>query len=155
MVLTGPQIRQRQIIIPHVPRRTVPLFDKITASYGESFAGYDIRLAEDVTLASGYTFLASSLERFQMPADVIGIVHDKSTWARRGLAVQNTVIEPGWRGYLTLELSWAPLFECPNRVSLRLEKGWPIAQVLFHEVGGEVAYEGKYQDQEAGPQGAR
>jgi dCTP deaminase len=28
----------------------------------------------------------------------MGIVHDKSTWARRGLVVQNTVIEPGWHG---------------------------------------------------------
>ena len=34
----------------------------------------------------------------------MGIVHDKSTWARRGLVVQNTVIEPGWHGYLTIEV---------------------------------------------------
>jgi dCTP deaminase len=36
----------------------------------------------------------------------MGIVHDKSTWARRGLVVQNTVIEPGWHGYqTTIELT--------------------------------------------------
>ena len=39
-----------------------------------------------------------------MPRDMVGVVHDKSTWARRGLSVFNTVIEPGWRGKLTLEL---------------------------------------------------
>ena len=40
-----------------------------------------------------------------MPSDVLGQVCDKSTWARRGVAVQNTIIEPGWRGYLTVELT--------------------------------------------------
>ena len=38
----------------------------------------------------GFT-LASTLEEFDMPADLLGIVHDKWTWARRGLAPQNTV----------------------------------------------------------------
>jgi dCTP deaminase len=41
------------------------------------------------------------------------------------LTVQNTVIEPGWRGYLTLELT----NHGPNR--LEIPAGSPIAQIIF------------------------
>lgn len=152
MVLTGPQIRAMGILSPHVPRTTISLFDGITGSYGESFVGYDIRLAQRISLIPGFTFLASSFERFTMPTDVVGEVKDKSTWARRGVAVQNTVIEPGWEGYLTLELTWSPLFEHPNRAQLLLEAGWPIAQVLFTTTSGRAQYAGKYQHQGNFPQ---
>ena len=42
----------------------------------------------------------SSIEFFNMPKYLVGIVHDKSSLARQGLSVFNTVIEPGWKGYL-------------------------------------------------------
>jgi len=78
---------------------------------------------------------------------VVGIVHDKSSLARRGLAAQNTVLEPGWRGFLTLELT------NHGTKPIRLEAGQPIAQILFHTVTGVVEpYSGKYQDQGQGPQ---
>ena len=81
-----------------------------------------------------------------MPPDVLGIVHDKSTWARLGLACQNTVIEPGWHGWLTLELT------NHGTEALTIERGMPIAQVIFHFVDDDtVGYEGKYQDQRRGP----
>lgn len=119
-------------------------------SAGCSHAGYDIRVAEDLLLWPMGFALASTVEMFDMPKDVLGVVHDKSTWARLGIAVQNTVIEPGWRGYLTLEISnnrWWPL---------RIKAGSPIAQVLFHVLDQPVdGYSGKYQNQEAGPQKAR
>jgi dCTP deaminase len=94
--------------------------------------------------------LASTIEHFDMPNDVMAIVHDKSTWARRGVAVQNTVIEPGWRGWLTLEITmhaWR---------LLRIRSGTPIAQIVFHrlEAPTERSYQGKYQDQRRGPQPA-
>jgi dCTP deaminase len=103
--------------------------------------------------------LASTVEKFCMPDDLVGIVHDKSTWARQGLAVQNTVIEPGWRGFLTLELTWI----CPEAWEggygnpLRIQAGTAIAQVIFHQLTAptEQGYEGKYQDQEQGAQAAR
>jgi dCTP deaminase len=154
MILTGTQIREYQILDPHVERTTVPIGPNRSASYGESFAGYDIRLDQSVHLEPGYTFLASSLEQFQMPDNVLGVVHDKSTWARLGLAVQNTVIEPGWGGFLTLELVWTPLYGDLHRASLHLEEGWPIAQVVFHLVNGRAQYVGKYQNQKRGPQEA-
>lgn len=124
-------------------------------TFGLSAAGYDVRIAESVDLYAvdgGMGFqLASTIEQFCMPNDVLAVVHDKSTWARRGLAVQNTVIEPGWSGYLTLELS-----NHSNRL-IQIPKGAPIAQVVFMrlEAPTEQPYEGRYQNQEAGPQAAR
>jgi dCTP deaminase len=111
-------------------------------SHGLSEAGYDIRIKQDVTLHPFKRFtLASAIEEFQMPVDLVGIVHDKSTWARRGLSVFNTVIESGWRGFLTLELvyhGWGVL---------RVPAGAGIAQVLFHRTLNNASYDGKYQGQ--------
>ena len=120
-------------------------------SYGLSEAGYDIRIKQSVLLHPFKRFaLASTVERFQMPKYMVGIVHDKSTWARRGISVFNTVIEPDWRGFLTLELvynGWKPL---------RIPAGAGIAQVIFHRTEETASYgNGKYQDQADRPVGAK
>jgi dCTP deaminase len=119
-------------------------------SFGLSEAGYDIRIRQSLWLFPFRKFkLASTVERFQMPANLVGVVHDKSTWARRGLSVFNTVIEPGWEGWLTLELvyhGFKPLY---------IPKETGIAQVLFHEISEPRMYNGKYQNQENKPVGAR
>lgn len=158
-VLTAQSIRALSLVEPFSERVGVAVPDpryedpaaKLTLSYGLSSCGYDIRLDAGVMLSPREFRLASSLERFCMPDHVMGVVHDKSSWARRGLAVQNTVIEPGWRGYLTLELT------NHGRDMLIIGDGWPIAQVVFHMLvePTEQPYAGKYQDQERGPQGAR
>lgn len=126
------------------------------ASYGLGEAGYDITLAQDITffgspddcyqvdtkpVKKGRFVIASANEEFQMPNDLVGIVHDKSTWARKGLSVFNTVIEPGWRGYLTLELVYH------GSSHLHLLKGVGIAQVIFHKTALPATYDGKYQNQ--------
>lgn len=121
-------------------------------SYGLSVAGYDVRLAEHIFLpVGGHMRLGSTLEKFNMPTNVIAFVKDKSTLARKGLAVQNTVIEPGWRGFLTLELT------NHGGEDLFLSPGQPIAQIVFQflDAFAETPYSGKYQDQQAGPQAAR
>ena len=125
--------------------------DGHTLSGGLGPAGYDIALAQDVNLGSGGFALASAVELFNMRDNIAARVHDKSTWARRGVTVQNTFIEPGWRGYLTLELT----NHSPRMV--HIPQGAPIAQVVFEWVDAptELPYSGKYQDQEAGPQEAR
>jgi len=111
-------------------------------SHGMSEAGYDIRINQSLWLHPLRRFrLASSFEHFQMPDNLVGIVHDKSTWARRGLSVFNTVLEPGWKGFLTIELvyhGWKPM---------RIPSGAGIAQVIFHQTTSPVAYDGKYQNQ--------
>ena len=150
MILSGPSIRQRGIITPHCDRTEIVMPDGRRLSYGESWAGYDIRIAQAATLTMGRTVLTSTIEAFRVPNDALGIVHDKSSWARRGVSVQNTCLEPGWRGYLTLELLYSPLVNACH--SLAIEAGWPIAQVVFHQIDrGTAGYAGKYQDQPACP----
>lgn len=131
-------------------------------SHGLSEAGYDIRIKQEVFFLPeqgllciggeykrGNFALASAIERFDMPQSLVGIVHDKSTWARHGLSVFNTVIEPGWKGFLTLELVYHGSEE------LFIPEGAGIAQVVFHQASQRAAYHGKYQNQEDMPVAAR
>jgi dCTP deaminase len=137
-VLSAQAIRQRGIFTPFCERSKV-----FGMSYGLSPCGYDIRIEQGFKLFPGEFKLGSTVEHFIMPADLVGIVHDKSTWARLGIAVQNTVIEPGWRGQLVVELT--------NHSDLVREimAGSPIAQVVLHKLDEETEqpYRGKYQDQ--------
>lgn len=146
-------------------------------SYGLSEAGYDIRIKQEVSFFPedfdgkgricvvppkekgskgsnlrehlGRFVIASAVEEFQMPGNLVGIVHDKSTWARLGLSVFNTVIEPGWKGFLTLELVFHG-----NQV-LHIPAGAGIAQVIFSHISDIADYgDGKYQNAADRPQEA-
>lgn len=138
MILSGQSIRERGIFTPF-HERTV--FNGM--SFGLSYAGYDVRIAQGVTIPSKGFTIASTLEHFNMPNDLLAQVTDKSSWARCGLSVFNTVIEPGWNGYLTVELV--------NHSDHRLEiiEGSPIAQIIFFHTDRpiEKPYDGKYQNQ--------
>lgn len=126
-------------------------------SYGLSACGYDIRLGkigtqgdQAKTVKPGDFLLASSLERFVLPDWLSAELKDKSTLARRGLALQNTILEPGWEGFLTIEISNHGI----ERVLLKV--GQPIGQLVFHTLDKptEQPYRGKYQNQEDRPVGA-
>ena len=115
-------------------------------TWGLSEAGYDIRIKQSLWLHPLRRFrLASTVERFQMPRHLVGVVHDKSTWARRGLSVFNTVIEPGFKGGLTLELVFH------GNKELTIPAGAGIAQVIFNSLAHDACYEGKYQNQSTEP----
>ena len=122
-------------------------FNERTVANGMTFglgpAGYDVRIKQRLTLMRGDFALASTIERFSMPTDVLAKVADKSSWARLGLAVQNTIIEPGWAGWLTLELT------NHGHAPIDIEAGSPIAQIIFHQLlePTELQYSGKYQNQ--------
>ena len=173
MILSAQTIR-RLCTPPHTQadRPLVSPFYERTVSRGKTFglsaAGYDVRVVLNVgdlfrfsvpkrsywdgEYNPGHTFtLAATMEHLAMPYDVLGVVHDKSSWARRGLTVQNTVIEPGWRGFLTLELVYH------GESELIVREGDPIAQIVFHRLDESTRhpYKGKYQDQQYGPQEAR
>ena len=49
--------------------------------------------------------LASTMEYFKIPDDIMVICLGKSTYARCGIIVNVTPLEPGWEGYVTLEFS--------------------------------------------------
>jgi dCTP deaminase len=143
-ILSGQMIRRLHLLEPMREKYV----DSKGCSCGLSIAGYDITLDHDAIFESQSFTLVSAAERFIMPDNVIGVVHDKSSLARKGIAVQNTVIEPGWKGYLTLEVT--------NHSSTRfsLHEGDAIGQVLFHflDEPAETPYDGKYQNQKRGPQ---
>ena len=116
-------------------------------SFGLTECGYDIRIRERVVLHAFRPFvLASSIELFNMPDFLMGRVLNKSTWARLGVdASMTTNIEPGWKGFLTLELRyarWRPLV---------IPAGAGIAQIIFEEVRNPVRYSGRYQNQPPHP----
>lgn len=144
-------------------------------SYGVSSYGYDIRVADefkiftnvhsrivdaknfdpqayvdykgDVCLIPPNSFvLAHSVERMCMPPNVTGVVLCKSTYIRSGVLIPTTVLEAGWEGIITLEISNVT----PLPAKIYANEG--IAQILFFE-GDEacdISYAdrgGKYQNQ--------
>jgi len=90
--------------------------------------------------------LGRSVEYFRMPPDVLALVVGKSTYARSGIIVNVTPLEPGWEGRVTIEISNAT----PLPAKVYADEG--IAQVVFlRGEAPEVSYadrSGKYQHQE-------
>lgn len=119
-------------------------------SYGLSSAGYDVRIKDRLEMLPGDFVLAVTVERIGLSHDVMAQLADKSSWARRGIAVQNTIFEPGWRGYPTLEIS------NHGRERVIIPAGAPIGQLIFHQLDQptDAPYAGKYQDQPQRPVGA-
>jgi len=92
--------------------------------------------------------LARTVETISLPPDVAGLVLNKSTLARAGILVHTTVLEPGWTGTITLEIT--NLHQVPAVLYPR--EG--IAQVLFFRAASapEADYPtrgGIYQNQRA------
>jgi dCTP deaminase len=91
--------------------------------------------------------LGETVEYLEIPRDVIAICVGKSTYARCGIIVNVTPLEPEWRGRVTIEISnTTPL---PAKVYA----GEGIAQILFlrTDASCRTSYAdkvGKYQDQE-------
>lgn len=118
---------------------------------GGDYPTYDIHLKQAVTLPPRSFALASSLERFYIPDDVYLLTKNKSSIARMGVdASFNTLIDAGFRGYLTIELT------NNSDKTVLFVKGQPILKVLVNMCDFQtVSYTGKYQDQENKPVAAR
>lgn len=90
--------------------------------------------------------LTRTVEYFRIPEDVLVVCLGKSTYARCGLIVNVTPLEPGWEGHVTLELSNTT----PLPAKVYANEG--IAQFLFFKGSSpcEVSYadrKGKYMGQ--------
>jgi len=89
--------------------------------------------------------LGRSVEYFRMPETLLAIVLGKSTYARSGIIVNVTPLEPGWEGHVTIEIGNAT----PLPAKVYADEG--IAQVVFLEGDApDRSYadkQGKYQHQ--------
>jgi dCTP deaminase len=98
-----------------------------------------------VILPPNSYMLGRTVETFQMPRDVLALCLGKSTYARAGIHINVTPIEPGFRGQVVIEISNAT----PLPAKVYVYEG--IAQFVFLQ--GEpcaISYAdraGKYQDQ--------
>lgn len=83
-------------------------------------------VAEGYTVLPAHSFcLTHSVETIEVPDDVLVLCIGKSTYARCGLIVNTTPLEPGWKGQITLELSNTT--DLP--IKIYADEG--IAQLLF------------------------
>jgi dCTP deaminase len=89
--------------------------------------------------------LGVTIEQVVMPPNITGLLLNKSTMVRCGVVLPATVIEAGWAGSITLEISNQSKADC------RIYAGEGIGQLLFFEGEPcEVCYgtrKGKYQNQ--------
>lgn len=144
-------------------------------SWGQSSYGYDVRVSnkfkiftninttvidplafddknyvdfegEFVIIPPNSFILASTIEYFNIPSDVIGVVLGKSTLARCGCSCLATPLEAGWSGELVLE------FANTTPLPMKFYANQGCAQILFFkgDVPCEVSYatgNRKYQGQ--------
>ena len=144
-------------------------------SYGTSSYGYDVRCSDefkiftninsavvdpkdfdhqsfvdfkgDVCIIPPNSFaLARTVEYFRIPRSVLTICLGKSTYARCGIIVNVTPLEPEWEGHVTLE------FSNTTPLPARIYANEGVAQMLFYESDEvcETSYKdrgGKYQGQ--------
>ncbi|WP_194844336.1 dCTP deaminase [Candidatus Clavichlamydia salmonicola] len=156
--------------------KTHPNSEDKCISYGLSSYGYDIRVADEfkiftniysstvdpknftedsfvdfcgpVCLIPPNSFaLARSTEYFRVPRSVLTFCIGKSTYARCGIIVNVTPLEPEWEGFITLEISNTT----PLPAKIYANEG--IAQVVFFEAANVCALSyadknGKYQKQQ-------
>ena len=144
-------------------------------SYGTSSYGYDVRCSDefkiftninsamvdpkafdagsfidvkaDVCIIPPNSFaLARTVEHFRIPRNVLTICLGKSTYARCGIIVNVTPLEPEWEGHVTLE------FSNTTTLPAKIYSNEGVAQIIFLESDEncETSYKdrkGKYQGQ--------
>lgn len=163
------------MITPFEPEQISKMQNEKVISFGTSSYGYDIRCSThfkvftninsaivdpkkfsaesfvdveaDVCIIPPNSFaLASTIEYLRIPRSVLTLCVGKSTYARCGIIVNVTPLEPEWEGHITLEFSNTT----PLPAKIYAKEG--VAQLLFFESDSvcEVSYSdraGKYQKQ--------
>ncbi len=166
-------VKKYNMIEPFDDTRLIKLEKKI--SWGVSSYGYDLRVSDEFLVpqedkdivvdpknfdinkfkkikSQTYTIppnnfvLTKSLEYFRIPRDVLVVVFGKSTYARCGLIVNITPLEPEWEGYITISI----INPLNHKITIYANEG--IAQAVFLKADQlcEISYkdkQGKYQAQ--------
>ena len=164
------------MIEPFEPSQVRSLGAERMISYGTSSYGYDVRCSnefkiftninsaivdpkafdansfvnveQDVCIIPPNSFaLARTVEYFRIPRDVLVICLGKSTYARCGIIVNVTPLEPEWEGHVTLEFSNTT----PLPAKIYAHEG--VAQMLF--IGADEVCETSYKDRGGKYQGQR
>lgn len=117
-----------------------------TDNYVEPKMNVDEDGLDYVVLPPNSVMLGHTPEVFKMPRDVLGECLGKSTYARAGVSLLVTPLEPGWEGKLVVEI----VNHTTSSVKIYPNQG--IAQIVFHKADEacEVSYsdrKGKYQGQ--------
>jgi dCTP deaminase len=155
------------LIEPFEPEQVKESGGRRLVSYGVSSYGYDVRCSNqfkiftninsavvdpkafdassfvdfegDVCIIPPNSFaLAATVEYFRIPRDVLTICLGKSTYARCGIIVNVTPLEPEWEGHVTLEFSNTT----PLPAKIYANEG--VAQMLF--LGADEVCETSYKD---------
>ncbi len=168
--------KSHRMIDPYEPDQVRQVGATKVISWGTSSYGYDIRcsnefkiftnintaivdpknfdtssfvdVVSDVCIIPPNSFvLARTVEYFRIPRSVLTICLGKSTYARCGIIVNVTPLEPEWEGFVTLEFSNTT----PLPAKIYANEG--VAQVIFFQGDEEceVSYKdrnGKYQGQQ-------
>ena len=105
-------------------------------------AGVDLRIDRDLTLKPGKQTLAASVERVELSRKFLGILHVRSSLAREGVIASLALVDPGFRGQLTVSL-----YNAGDR-QVRLRKGERFIQLSLLRLGRAPiqGYSGRYQD---------
>ena len=138
-------------------------------SYGTSSYGYDVRCsrefkvftninstivdpkhfdpksfvdieADECIIPPNSFALARTVEYFRIPRDVLVVCLGKSTYARCGIIVNVTPLEPEWEGHVTLE------FSNTTPLPARIYANEGVAQMLFFQSGSDDVCETSYRD---------
>jgi len=166
----------QRMIEPFEPGQVREVNGQKVVSYGTSSYGYDIRCSRefkiftninstivdpknfdeksfvdfsgDICIIPPNSFaLARTVEYFRIPRDVLVLCLGKSTYARCGIIVNVTPLEPEWEGHVTLEFSNTT----PLPAKIYANEG--VAQVIFFE--SDEACETSYKDRGGKYQGQR
>ncbi|MBW5802762.1 dCTP deaminase [Coxiella endosymbiont of Ornithodoros amblus] len=164
-----------QLIYPFEPKQVRETPSGKVISYGTSSYGYDVRCADEFKIFTNINtsivdpknfdpkgfidlkanvciippnsfVLARTVEYFKIPRNILTICLGKSTYARCGIIVNVTPLEPEWEGHVTLE------FSNTTNLPAKIYANEGVAQMLFLESDEvcDISYKdrgGKYQGQ--------
>jgi len=105
-------------------------------------AGYDLRCSKTVVVKPKQYELVATLETVELGLGVVAFLHIRSSLAREGVIGSFAVVDPGFRGQLTLNLHNV------SKKEVTLKEGERIVQIVFHRLGNTAkkGYSGSYQN---------
>ncbi|PIZ00765.1 dCTP deaminase [bacterium (Candidatus Howlettbacteria) CG_4_10_14_0_8_um_filter_40_9] len=105
----------------------------------EKVAEFDEKKSSKITLKPGDFYLVTTVEKVNLPANLVGFLKPRSTLHRMGLYLQTTQIAPGYAGELTLALKNL------GDATVDMELGSRIVHVMFSQVDGQTnLYRGQW-----------